>query len=297
MNPTAPIIAGIDFSASSPSVLSHALHAAGRNGTPVIAVHVLDGSSLSLWAASSGTDPDHPSIGDRAKAKLDNWVESRVGADRATIEIRRGRPAEELHRAVEEHGAALLVIAANDTTKKRLGSIASRCVRSAPCDVMVLRDWQSGDFSKVVVCCDFSPTSRTALEKASSIARENRAKLEIVHVMYPPSRDLWGELLDSGDDETGTYADQCKARVRDEMERFLEPLRSSLSEIEHAEVILESTVPSVTLTHHVQDSGADLVVLGTRGHSRIMSHFIGTNAERLMHDSPVSVLAVRCPEG
>jgi nucleotide-binding universal stress UspA family protein len=35
------------------------------------------------------------------------------------------------------------------------------------------------------------------------------------------------------------------------------------------------------------------VVLGTRGHSRLASYFIGTNAERLLHDATVSVLAVR----
>jgi nucleotide-binding universal stress UspA family protein len=38
---------------------------------------------------------------------------------------------------------------------------------------------------------------------------------------------------------------------------------------------------------------ADLVVMGTRGHSKLASYFIGTNAERLLQDLPVSVLAVR----
>jgi nucleotide-binding universal stress UspA family protein len=77
------------------------------------------------------------------------------------------------------------------------------------------------------------------------------------------------------------------------MQRFLAPHAAALAEIEHHPVILESISSSMALTHHVQDSGADLVVLGTRGHSKLSSFFLGTNAERLLHDATVSVLAVR----
>jgi nucleotide-binding universal stress UspA family protein len=81
--------------------------------------------------------------------------------------------------------------------------------------------------------------------------------------------------------------------VNRDMKAFLAPHAVGLAGIEHVPVILESISSSLALTHHVQDSGADLVVLGTRGHSRLASFFIGTNAERLLHDATVSVLAVR----
>jgi nucleotide-binding universal stress UspA family protein len=58
-------------------------------------------------------------------------------------------------------------------------------------------------------------------------------------------------------------------------------------------LVLESEMPSVAITTHVKFSGADLVVMGTRGHSPMASYFLGTNAERLLHDASVSVLAVR----
>lgn len=294
MTHPAPIVAGIDFSASSRSVLRHALHAAKINHMPVIALHVLDATQIALLGEDSPAATTAASLTEKAKAKLAQWVAAEDATDKVELEVRHGRPVEELHNAVKDHGASLLVIAANDTTKKRLGTVASRCVRSAPCDVMVLRNWQKGNFCKIVLCCDFSTTSSLALGKAVVIAAENGAELEIVHVMYPPDRDLWGEVLEDVRGP-GRYADKCREQIHEEMARFIAPHQAALSNVRHKTVILESMMASVTLTHHIQDIGADLVVLGTRGHSRFMSHFLGTNAERLMQDSPVSVLAVRSP--
>ncbi len=293
MTALAPIIAGIDFSAASPAVLRQAVHAAGLHGALVITVHVLDSGSLAHRAASGGANPGGDLLLAQTRRKLEALVDAEAPGSGIRVEVRAGAPAEELQRLVQETGASLLVIAANDLTKKRLGSIASRCVRSAPCDVMVIRDWQEGSFAKIVVCTDFSPSSARALERGISLAAEQGARLEIVHVMYPPSRDIWGEVLEHAADSPLTYAEECRADADRDMQRFLAPHAAALAEIEHHPVILESISSSMALTHHVQDSGADLVVLGTRGHSKLSSFFLGTNAERLLHDATVSVLAVR----
>ncbi|WP_193214582.1 universal stress protein [Luteolibacter marinus] len=293
MNPNAPVVAGIDFTAPSPSVLLHALHTAALTGAPVIAVHVLDSGILSHLSASAGSNPVLDQVVEQGRHRLAQLVSQVDPGAKVRLEIRNGRPAEELHRLVEEEGASLLVIAANDLTKKRLGSIASRCVRTAPCDVLVLRDWQEGNFSKVVVCTDFSPTSELALARGVTMAAANGARLEIVHVMYPPTRDVWGEVLDHEENSEVSYETECRDRANKAMAGFLAPSAEALSRIDHAPVLLESTMPSMALTHHIQDTEADLVILGTRGMSRVAGFFIGTNAERLLHDAQVSVLAVR----
>lgn len=290
---SSPVIAGIDFSAASPSVLRHARQVATRNGVPVVAVHVLDAGGLAHRAASGGANPGMDLLLAQAQRKMEDLVAAEADGAEVRIELRSGRPAEEIQTLVAATGASLLVIAANDLTKKRLGSIASNCVRTAPCDVLVIRDWQEDDFARIVVCVDFSPASSRALERAISLASVQGARLDIVHVMYPPSRDIWGEVLDHEVDSPLSYVDECRAKVNRDMQAFLSPHAVGLAGIEHHPVILESISSSMALTHHVQDSGADLVVLGTRGHSRLSSFFIGTNAERLLHDATVSVLAVR----
>lgn len=285
-----PIIAGIDFSLSSEVVLRHAAHAAKRSGAPVIAVHVLDPGSLAYRALGRGKDGDM--LTRQAAAKMDGLI-ARVGVEGARHEIRVGRPAEEIGAAMLAYGSSLLVIAANDSTKKRLGSIASRCVRSAPGDVLVLRDWQEGDFKRILVCTDFSQTSMKALERGIFLAEIGGASLELAHVMYPPGRDPWGEVLDHKMDAAESYEQECRDVAEREMANQVAAHQDRLAALDFTSTILVSDSSPEALNGHARITGADLVVLGTRGLSRIEGLFIGTNAERLLHDVSVSVLAVR----
>jgi nucleotide-binding universal stress UspA family protein len=88
---------------------------------------------------------------------------------------------------------------------------------------------------------------------------------------------------------------------------ILEDLRSRLAEFAE-EIRAQSGASSITTTVTEQisasggivkrllESDADLVVLGTRGRTGLKGIFLGTTAERLIHDSPCSALTVK-PEG
>lgn len=285
-----PITAGIDFSSSSESVLRKAVRAAKRSGTHVVAVYVIDPGSLAFRAVGGGKDGD--TLAAQAKAKMEALI-SRVGAECVNTEIRTGNPAAEIAAVMRENDSKLLVIAANDSVKKRLGSIASRCVRTVPGDVLVLRDWQEGNFKRVMVCTDFSATSAKAFERGVFMAEVSGAALELVHVMYPPGMDSWGEAMDHKMDAAESYEEQCTRRTEEEMAKQVLPHADRLAALDFTSTILVSTDSTQALNDHARDTGADLVVVGTRGLSKIEGFFIGTNAERLLHDVSVCVLAVR----
>jgi nucleotide-binding universal stress UspA family protein len=293
MKQTTPIIAGIDFSASSSMVLRHAVHAGALHGVPVMAVHVLSDHLLEHWTESGGSRLAIDSLATQAKDRLKKMIAADAPGADIRLEVRSGKPTDELRRIVEEHDSPLLVIAANDMTKKHLGLIASHCVRTIPCDILILRDWQRGDFSKIVVGTNFSHTSDHIVQRSIELANVYRAELEIVHVIYPPDQNIWGETLEHNENSPVSYTEECRTRANEKIANALAAHAQQLAGIKHRSVILESTVPSLALTYHIQDSGADLAVLGTRVHSRLAGYFIGTNAERLMRDATVSVLAVR----
>ncbi len=274
-------------------VLRHAVHAGALHGAPVMAVHVLSEHLLEHWMASGGSRLSIDSLAAQAKDRLNKMVEAETPGADIRLEVRSGKPVEELRRIVEEHDSALLVIAANDTTKKHLGAIASRCVRTIPCDTLILRDWQQGDFSKIVVGTNFSTTSDHIVQRSIELATDYGAELEIVHVIYPPDQNIWGETLEHDENSPVSYVEECRTRANRKMADALAAHAQQLAGINYHSVILESTVPSLALAYHIQDSGADLAVLGTRTHSRLAGYFIGTNAERLMRDATASVLAVR----
>jgi universal stress protein E len=287
------ILAGIDFSDSSAIVLRHALHAAGASGSRLVAVHVLDAGLREHRDVSGMGNPGFDTLKKEAEGRFAELLEGNVSEVEVQFSVKIGKPAEELGVLAGELGARYLIISANDLTKKRLGSIAARCLRTVQCDVLVLRDWQGGDFRKIVMCTDFSKTADTALARAASLAGGSGARLEIVYVMYPPGRDSWGKALEHAADSAMSYEEECKAEVQAKLDQWMERNEAVLKDVKHEVLILESEVPSIKITDHVVSTGADLVVMGTHGHSPIMSLFLGTNAERLLHDAPVSVFAVR----
>ncbi len=287
------IVVGIDFSDSSPIVLRHALESAKSQNATLIAVHVLDQSLLEFREASGLGKLSVELLKLQAAEKFKTLLASKGEGCEVEFLVRTGKPADELCKVAKDLEAAVLIISANDMTKRRLGSIAARCVRMASCDVLVLRDWHGGNFQKIVVCTDFSKTADHAIERAGKIAKTYGALLEIVNVMYPPGRDTWGEVLDHKADSLKTYADECREVVDVQIKKCVARNAAALEGVRYERLVLESEMPSIAITAHVESFGADLVVLGTRGHSPIASYFLGTNAERLIQDAPVSVLAVR----
>jgi nucleotide-binding universal stress UspA family protein len=289
MNFTKPVVAGVDLTPTSTHVLAHAAQIAAAEGVPLEVVYVV---FPGLLPHRPGCKP-HPDTVDaavrQAKQKLAQCVSQIGGAGEIRQQVLVGRPADEIHALVDRLNAGLLVISANHPNRKRLGTVASRCVRTVHCDVLLLRDREETLFRRVAACVDLSKTSEVVLARAIE-ETTGETELEILHVMYPPDRNTWGEVL-------GEEAKQEAIHQREEAEaamaRLVAGFADELKARKWKTTLLESTVPSVELTCHIADIAADLVVLGTRGHSKLGAVFLGTNAERLLHDAPVSVLAVR----
>jgi len=284
-----PVVAGIDFSSSSAKVLRHAACTATAEGVPLLAVHVVDPARLPHRVGCRPSAVAIEAAVRSAKQQLARLVREHAGDAVVEELVMEGHPVDEFQRLVAREQAGLLVIAAHEAPRGWADSLARGCVRTLPCDVLLLSDRVEDEFRRVMACVDFSPVSGTVLGRAIEAAR-SRAVLDIVHVMFPPDRDLWGETLDL---EAERFVEESRAETREAMERVTREYRAALAPLVHRTCIVESAVPSVELTCRVGDTAADLVVLGTRGHSRLGAVFLDTNAERLLHDAMVSVLAVR----
>jgi nucleotide-binding universal stress UspA family protein len=158
---------------------------------------------------------------------------------------------------------------------------------------LVLRDWQGERFRKILVCVDYSPMSAKALERAAELAISYGAHLEVIHVMFPPAEDYWGKVQNDEDCTNAEYLRAARVAAEAEMKEFLSACPVAIRDIDHHVEIVESRFPSVAITQKASAGEFDLVVLGTHGMSGFVSNFIGSNAENLINDCAVSVLAVR----
>jgi len=290
------IVAAVDFSSISPVVLEHAVKIACHRGGTVLATHVLDESRLKDWIDTLGEDTSAENWVENTKVRLTELAAPQSGKCDLTLDVSLGRPYQRIAEWVETTGAGLLVIGAHDQAKRRIGSVAAKSIRAVASDVLVLRDWQGRLFKKIAACVDFSETSARALGQALDFADAHNASLEVIHVIFPPNNDPWGQTMVHPLDSSVSYEAAVRERARRRMEVFLKPFAERLEKLEHISVVLESQCPAMAISAHALAESIDLIVMGTQGRSWLGSLVLGSTAERLLNDAPSSVLVVRPPQ-
>ncbi len=143
MNDNPPlIIAAVDESPFFEPVVRRASHMAECMQSRLVVLHV--------YPARSANYANEASMGDLAlrsneeqdlaeEVKIRERLEPRleaVGVKPSVLEIVGGSPARTVEEMIEKRGAELLVVG---QPKARLGSLATKMVKSAPCDVYIVR--------------------------------------------------------------------------------------------------------------------------------------------------------------
>jgi len=293
MKTTNPILAAVDFSSSSGQVLTHGAKLAQALRQPLIAVHIVPENRLRDWSETMGREASALARVEQLAGQLEELIKDHCGDLAVVVEVRVGNPQRMLDQLVREFRADLLVIGAHDVSKRRLGSVASRCARVVPADILILRDWQTRLFRKIVVGVDFSRSSGIAVERAISFAEAHHASLEIIHVLFPPTRDPWGRVLEQPLDSPVSYETRVRERAQIRFEGFLKPWEERLAAMCATRLLLEGESPAAAIIAHVEASETDLTVMGSHEGSWIEDFVLGSNAERLLHDSCCSVLITR----
>lgn len=303
------ILVGVDFSTCSLAGLAHALRIAQWNRATVFVDHYIEPLPITDYTDFTRVPVDQflTEMQQAALAKLKDIVATAqrdgqpiTGAQVEPVEthvhVQSGPVLLTLLDRVKETAADLLILGAHGTHHrgKRTGTLASKAVRKAPTRVLLVREDHRGPFRKVVCCVDFSPTARRALVEAIRTASQDDASLVVLHVTMPP----W---------EFPTYAlpehlaapeyRQAHQKVfTQELEEFLAPVRAELETLHAESRVVENANIAGAIVDFLQTTGAELAVLGTRGRSGWKKLFLGTTAERIIHDSPCSTLTIK-PEG
>jgi nucleotide-binding universal stress UspA family protein len=138
------------------------------------------------------------------------------------------------------------------------------------------------DIKRILFATDFSEASEPALRVAASLARDNRAKLILLHASQTEDYPV-GELFD-----------EDPQPPRDEMER-LEKIASRVDNIEsecrwvHCEGSHEADV----IVEAAAKANADMIVVGTHGRHGLSHLVMGSVAEKVVREAPCPVLSVR----
>ncbi len=289
------IVVGIDFSVASKSALYEAVRMAAWRNAVLHVLHVATADEVEALQKYDIVPIDQ--LCEDLKKNLRLLTDECADDESAVIEyhVEIGHPFTELVGLCERTSADLLVLGATGAggRRNRAGMIATKCVRKAPASVMLVRSSHLRPFSTVVACVDFSDSSREAMEEAAVIAREEAAALHVIHAYYP----VWLQPTDMLYDMSPVLDPEFQKAEREGMERcmkdFVTPLREAEPEIDIKTEVLERQSVSYAIADYLGECKADLAVVGSRGHSALRMFFLGTTAERIVHDSPCSVLTIR----
>jgi nucleotide-binding universal stress UspA family protein len=282
------IVVGVDESAGAAAALRWAMREAEARGWSLTAV--LAWGYLDQHHATIG-EPFDPAYSEAdAQAALDAIVAGVVGTARAANVDRKlvnNLPARALLDASER--ADLLAVGARGLGGFRgllLGSVSQQCLHLATCPVAVVREGMNdvgAGIGRIVVGIDESDTARRALDWALDEGRAHRATVEAVHAWSVPYTG--GEMFATGMYDPALFETVARRTLDQAVEAadasgLPAPVTRTVAIGGAAGAILDIA------------EDADLVVVGSRGLSRLKGLLLGSVSYNIAHRATCPVVVV-----
>lgn len=240
----------------------------------------------------------HNTVSEEAQTFLDMAAE-RVAAHglAVTVQLRSGDVAGEILAAAEEAQVDLVVVGSHGHTPVRrfmLGSIATRVLTYSPYSVLIVKQPQAGHSLpgregepwRVLLAYDDSAAARKALELCAALPLEERDSVQVVTVLTLVTgfrQDIYQHL--------SPVWQQKKIAAKAALDGAVVRLHGRLPGVT-AQLREGASCPHEIL-EAAEESGSNLVVLGSEGKSALQRFLQGSLTGNVARHAPCSVLVVR----
>lgn len=141
--------------------------------------------------------------------------------------------------------------------------------------------------NQIVCCSDFSDHSEAAFLTALDLAQRYNAKLYVVHVLPP----VVNPMLTDTDLMLPEHPDENL--VVSLNERMQEVYGNRIPDAVDCELVVRDGHVSTEIIRFIEETDADLAVVGAFGLSGMGLVLFGSVAKRISHKAPCSVMIVR----
>jgi nucleotide-binding universal stress UspA family protein len=295
------IVVAVDFSEPSADAARWVARHFAR-GAELVLVHVLDVPPVPRFLEGR-----YPSAG-RLVETARTGAATRLRELSASIatglvwpEVRVGKPDEEIVRVATEYGAGLVVIgrpAARAGVWRHIGTTAQRVLRRSPVPVLLAAGMPARGPSRLLVAVDDSDMTGPILHWGRLLAERFSAEATVLHVvsvpLFPGGTAVTGGVLSSENDTP--LEDELAVREAERWlaERVQGPARGSRMS---PAVVAGQVRPAEAIVDEAARSGAELIVVGSRGAGAVPRLVFGSTAEGVLRGAPCPVLVVVPPTG
>lgn len=276
-----------DFSAIAENAAAYALELARRFDAKIFAVHVRPLEIYGMappesWAVLH--DAAEAQAKDEA-ARLDRLF---PGVQHVSI-VEEGDVWNVLSDSIDRNSIDLVVMGTHGRRglqKVLLGSVAEKVLRGASCPVLTVGPCVhldaecAAEMKRILFATDFSAASEAATAYALSLAQENQAVLDVVHIVEPRNP---GEVINSAELVSG-----CAARMRS-----LIPADSEFWC--EANTMIEVGQPAEQILNVAKARRSQLIVLGVKAASNLTAaaHLPWAIAHKILSSAECPVFTVR----
>ncbi|MDD5009570.1 MAG: universal stress protein, partial [Syntrophorhabdaceae bacterium] len=129
----------------------------------------------------------------------------------------------------------------------------------------------------ILVPTDFSEYSDKALQHATDIARQNNARIYLLHVIGVTQQCIVDYCIDK------QMVDQLEQQSIDSAKEMIRKQLDKLKEAESVEIVpdIRKGTPYEEILKEQEDKKMDLIVIASHGKTGLLSHLIGSVAEKV----------------
>jgi universal stress protein E len=272
------ILVGTDFSASAQSALTQAIDTAKKFGSHISLVHVIpefEMTSLSEEMVRSAVQKEMHSL---EEVVID------AGIPVESI-IEKGVPFIEIMKIAELRDVNVIMVGSGDDITNVPGMTAEKLMSKSIKPVWISRMGATDEFKKILCAVDFSETSDRALQNAIHLARQLDRELVVLNVYEQPSQFYLKMKLDFSD-----KTESQKEEHRKQFEAYLE--RFDFSKI-HWKQVFSDGIASENILNQIKSEGADLLVMGSVGHTAHPKMLTGSTAREVFRNLTCAVITFK----
>ncbi len=296
--PSPTILAATDFSDTANAAMDWAVELARQQGGRVELVHAVTvPPSVPGYVPTAGADFE-AEVRRAAEARLAETVAGlrERGVETSTF-LGPGTPSQVILERAAATRAAAVVIGTRGLTGLRhllLGSTTQRVVHGARCPVLTVHPGDSGKhrtIRTILVPTDFSKDAELAIHASHRLLAglEQDARLILLHAFnLPIEYTAYGAIPTSV-----KYLEDTGLEAERRLYEMAQPLqREGLS----VETVARDGDPAHVIADEAERRGADLIAMGTHGHSGLRHLLLGSTAERVVEHAPCPVMTIRAPQ-
>lgn len=142
-------------------------------------------------------------------------------------------------------------------------------------------------FKSIIWATDGSAAADRAMPHVKSIASENNAEVVVMHADQLLMGRAGGQHAIADEDDVRTKIEGQAKELRD----------TGISATERVVHVAVGESPAKTIADSAKELEADLIVVGTRGHTHLGGLLLGSITTRLLHISPCPVFVVPTVKG